>query len=532
MEPLNETPEKMPPPSQISEGTPNWNNRTLFHGDNLDVMRGMNSASVDLIATDPPFKKGRDFHATPDKLGRSPKFQDRWSWEKDVHTEWLDQIKNNHEAVWEVIDAANAVYMRKTKKNLARQRDEVGSDMGAFLCFMAVRLLEMRRLLKPTGSIFLHCDWTASHYLKATLDAIFGKNNFQNEIVWCYKDVGGGRNTNYYKKKHDIIFWYVKDDKKKKINKLARGLLSETTVDRFGSLFDNNGIITYRKLKDQRPREFASRKAQGRVPENLDDVFLSKKHGRLLEDHWNDIKPIRKRRNKDNPKEPYRYPTQKPIKLYGRLIETASELDDIVLDPFCGCATTCVAAEKLNRKWVGIDIWEKAHEVVLDRIKGQGLSQEEEDAFTLFVKNFHYETKLPERTDGSDDPSIAYLEPIYRRNKAEWEKLSDKEIKEILQVAQDWNKDGLIECAGCGRDLEKEFMELDHISPKSEGGRDTIDNRVLLCSPCNKKKRADRTMKGLWNENKKVGWMQKLDIAQNALTAARNAAEKQKMLLP
>ena len=262
--------------------TTNWANRTLFHGDNLDFMRGMNSESVDLIATDPPFNKNKDFHATPDTLAKGAKFQDRWSWEKDVQKEWLDQIKDDWPAVWEVIDAANAVYIRRTKKNLKLGRDEVGSDMGAFLCFMAVRLIAMRRILKQSGSIFLHCDHSASHYLKALMDAIFGRQNFQNEIVWTYLDVGGGRNTDYYKRKHDTIFWYVKNPNKK-IGKMARGQLSETTIDRFGSLFDSEGIITYRILRDKRPKEFASRKAQGRVPENLDDVFLSKKRGDYIQ---------------------------------------------------------------------------------------------------------------------------------------------------------------------------------------------------------------------------------------------------------
>ena len=104
---------------------PNWKNRTLFHGDNLTYLRAMNSQSVDLIATDPPFKKGRDFHATPDTLAAGAKFQDRWSWENDVHPEWLDQIKDGWPAVWEVIDAANAVHMRQTKANLKRPSPDV-----------------------------------------------------------------------------------------------------------------------------------------------------------------------------------------------------------------------------------------------------------------------------------------------------------------------------------------------------------------------------------------------------------------------
>lgn len=155
---------------------PNWNNRTLFHGDNLRFMRGMNSETIDLIATDPPFNKGRDFHATPDSLASGASFQDRWSWENDVHEDWLDQISDDHPHLMEVIQNSRKTY---------------GDDMGAYLCFMAVRLIAMRRLLKPTGSIYLHCDPTASHYLKMLMDAIFGRKNFRNEIVWSYRTGGG-----------------------------------------------------------------------------------------------------------------------------------------------------------------------------------------------------------------------------------------------------------------------------------------------------------------------------------------------------
>ena len=195
---------------------PNWSNRTLFHGDNLKFLRAMNSESVDLIATDPPFKKGKDFHATPDSLASGAKFQDRWSWERDVHSDWLDTIKDDWPAVWEVIDAANAVYMRKTKKNLKRPRDEVGSDMGAYLCFMAVRLLAMRRVLKPTGSIYLHCDPTASHYLKALMDAVFGRSQFRNEIVRRRNESGAKGNQHPPKTwgtNSDSLLFYTKGDK-------------------------------------------------------------------------------------------------------------------------------------------------------------------------------------------------------------------------------------------------------------------------------------------------------------------------------
>lgn len=122
-----------------ANGLQNWQNRTLFHGDNLPFLRGMNSNSVHLIATDPPFNKNRDFHATPDSLADGASFQDRWSWERDVHEEWVDQIKDDFPHVMEVINGSRASY---------------GDDMGAFLCFMGVRLLEMRRVLREKGSIY------------------------------------------------------------------------------------------------------------------------------------------------------------------------------------------------------------------------------------------------------------------------------------------------------------------------------------------------------------------------------------------
>ena len=148
---------------------PNWPNRTLFHHDNLAVLRGMNIESVDLIATDPPFNKNKDFHATPDSLAAGAKFQDRWSWTRDVQQDWVDQITDDYPRLMEAIESARYAHSH---------------GMGAFMCFMAVRLLEMRRVLKSTGSMYLHCDPTASHYLKAVMDAIFGQDNFQNEIVW------------------------------------------------------------------------------------------------------------------------------------------------------------------------------------------------------------------------------------------------------------------------------------------------------------------------------------------------------------
>ena len=176
--------------------TRNFDNRTLFVGDNIDYLRAMNSETVDLVATDPPFAKGRDFHAAPDSLAAGASFQDRWKWDEEAHPRFVNALEDDpkHKDVWTVIQSARASW---------------GDDMGAFLCFMGVRLLEMRRLLKPTGSIYLHCDPTASHYLKTLMDAVFGRQNFRNEIVWDYKKISNS-GAKKFNRAHDIILFYVK----------------------------------------------------------------------------------------------------------------------------------------------------------------------------------------------------------------------------------------------------------------------------------------------------------------------------------
>ena len=157
----------------------------------------MNSETIDLIATDPPFNKGRDFHATPDSLADGGQFEDRWRWVEDVQPEWLDQIKGDAELrpVWQVIDAAYGAS---------------GEDMAAFLCFMGVRLIEMRRILTPTGSIYIHCDDTAGAWLKALMDAIFGRANFRNEITW--KRTSSRSDAQRFGRVSDTILYYIKGD--------------------------------------------------------------------------------------------------------------------------------------------------------------------------------------------------------------------------------------------------------------------------------------------------------------------------------
>ena len=166
----------------------NWTNQTMWTGDNLPIMRGMNSESVDLIYLDPPFNSKANYAAPVGSPAAGAEFKDTWTLQ-DVDIAWLDLIEQKHPRVNRVIDAA----MTDSDKS--------------YLIYMAPRLLEMRRLLKPTGSIYLHCDPTMSHYLKLVMDAIFGRQNFRNEIVWCYTGPGSP-GMRQFNRKHDTLFWY------------------------------------------------------------------------------------------------------------------------------------------------------------------------------------------------------------------------------------------------------------------------------------------------------------------------------------
>ena len=447
----------------------NFKSRSLYHGDNLDFLRGMNSETVNLIATDPPFNKNRDFHATPDSLAAGAKFQDRWSWERDVHEEWTDSIKDDWPAVWEVVDAARTAY---------------GDDMGAFLCWLGVRLMEMRRVLRQDGTLYLHCDPTASHYIKALLDAIFGRKQFRNEIIWHYQTGGVGRR--WFGRKHDVILMYTKDDDYKFYPDRARIPRTPEVIRRIKS-----GVKNATRSKD-----------------------LSK----LPMDVWTDIQALNAMSN-----ERTGYPTQKPIALYERIIKASSNEGDIVLDPFCGCATTPVAAERLKRQWVGMDIWDGALDVVKERMERDTILRSDDNNHVTLPK-IHYETEPPIRSD-ENEIAAPTLRLRIQRPVMPWEKITHRGMTNILAVAQGSN--GGVICAGCGRALEREFMQLDHILPKAEGSANHILNRILLCGPCNRRKRNYLTLAGLRRDNKKkaVGWMKDEGLAKMAQEDARYRAE-------
>ena len=478
---------------------PNWKNRTLFHGDNLTFLRAMNSESVDLIATDPPFKKGRDFHATPDSLADGAQFQDRWSWERDVHPDWLDQIKDDFPAVWEVIDAANAVHMRQTKRNLKRPRDEVGSDMGAFLCFMAVRLLEMHRLLKPTGSIYLHCDWQAAHYLKGIMDAIFGKANFKNDIIWRYGESGRGAKAiaKHFPRNHDNLLYYAKNRKSHRHD----GAWDEVVYpyDALPSHIkkDKRGYFKTAPRGDYTDASVARLRKEGRIYETrtgkiriryaLEATIAGVVEPTLAGSVWDFPDMMHA-----PPEERQGYPTQKPLPLYERMILASSDDGDMVLDPFAGCATTCVAAELLGRQWAGIDLWDKAHEIVVRRLRKKTVG---------VLGKVSLSTKPPKRTDGGGE-AAPFLRPKVEVQEPRGPRMSRAQMYEHL-LGQHGPK-----CQGCDRTFDDpRYLELDHNTPRSDGGLNHVSNRILLCGPCNKLKSNTYTLSGLRRQNRKLGYM-------------------------
>ena len=400
----------------------------LFIGDNLDVMRGLNSGSVDLIYLDPPFNSKRIYSA-PIGTGKGGKkkveagFHDIWTWNDDVD-ERLLAYADKHADLFSYIQIAGKFH---------------GSAMKAYLTFMAQRIVEMHRVLKESGSLYLHCDPTASHYLKLILDAVFGKRNFRNEIAWCYSN--SGRAKIGFAKKHDVILFYSKSD--------------DLHWSDYRIPVSEQYLNSHYRQTDKHGRRCRIRKDAGKVR-----VYYPE-DGMICNDWWNDIASVN-----SIAKERTGYPTQKPLALLDRIIKASSNDGDVVLDPFCGCATTCVAAQNLNRNWIGIDISEVAAKLVAERLSYDG------DIKRLFTDFVASET-LPHRTD---------------LKKFDWSKAK---VRKHFYGEQAGN------CNGCRTHFDDPaHFHIDHIYPKSKGGPWMLDNLQLLCGRCNTVK-GDRPMEYL-----------------------------------
>ena len=389
---------------------------TLFTADNLYILNGMNSESVDLIYLDPPFNSKRMYEAPVGSKAAGSAFKDMWTW-SDVDEAYLENLFTKYPFMAHFIQTVEEMH---------------GEAMMSYLTYMAQRIIEMHRVLKSTGSFYLHCDPTASHYLKIILDRIFGKDNFRNEIVWCYKEQETA--TNYFPKKHDIIFFYTKTE-------------------------DYIFNIQWQPHSEAQLKRYNIIKPDGRYA-NMKGKLRKLGKGSKFRDYWNiDIVQRNERTG---------YPTQKPLALLYRIIEASSKKGDVVFDPFCGCATTMVASQQKERKWIGIDIADKSVDLVAGRLESDS------GLFTDFV----HRKNIPKRSD-------------------------IKEVEFTLDTKETLFKNQEGKCNGCYVVFEKRNLEQDHIVPRSKGGGDYFENYQLLCGSCNRTK-GDRPMEYLRMKMKKI----------------------------
>ena len=426
----------------------------MWTGDNLDIMRGMNTESVDLIYLDPPFNSNEDYSAPVGSEAAGAAFKDTWTL-SDIDEAWHGEIADKEPALYAIIDAAGLSH---------------GKSMKSYLIMMAVRLLEMHRILKPTGSMYLHCDPTAGHYLKTMTDGIFGSQNFRNAIVWRRTNAKGLAFARYASN-YDTILYYGMGEKPRwnppygpydpaYVEDKYRHIEPETgrryRLDNLINPNKNRPNLTYEFLGVTRVWRWTRERMQAAYdnglvvqtkPGNVPQLkrYLDEQKGQPIDDIWNDIPPIN-----SQAKERTGYPTQKPLALLDRIIKASSNPGDMVLDPFAGCATACVAAERLERHWIGIDLSPVAASLVVNRIRNE---------MGLFF-DLNHRTDIPRRTDLGKLPS-------YKTHKHQ---LFGKQ-------------EGL--CAGCRIAFPFRNMTIDHIVPQSKGGTDHIDNLQLLCGACN-----------------------------------------------
>jgi DNA modification methylase len=349
----------------------------LYYGDNLDVLRRyLKDESVDLIYLDPPFKSDQDYNVLfAEKNGAQSAaqiraFEDTWRWDHNAAT-----------AFREIVEQGG-----KVSEAMQAFRSLLGdNDMLAYLAMMAPRLVELRRVLKPTGSLYLHCDPTASHYLKLLLDSVFGAKNFKNEIIW--KRTGAHSDPRRFGANVDRILFYSKADvwtwnqiyqpydkeylarfrftdadgrKWADDNLTAKGLVGG------GYNYEYKGVTSYWRCPpetmerlDREGRLHFTKKGGIRLKRYLDEM-----KGRPVQSLWDDISPIN-----SQAAERLGYPTQKPEALLERILETSSNKGDVVLDPFCGCGTTVSVAQRLKRRWIGIDITHLAVSLIRHRLQ-------------------------------------------------------------------------------------------------------------------------------------------------------------------
>ncbi len=357
---------------------------SLYYGDNLDILRRYaQDESADLIYLDPPFNSNQTYNILfqekdgTQSASQIKAFGDTWHWDETAARSYEETV----EAGDQVAEA-----MQAFRKLLGT------NDMLAYMSMMAPRLVKLRRVLKPTGSLYLHCDPTASHYLKLLMDAVFGTTNFRTEIIWkrtsAHSDTKQGRQQ--HGRIHDVLLFYTKTDDwnwnpvytkydREYVENFYRFIEPGTGRKyRKGDLtgpggaakgnpqYEVMGVTRYWRYSKERMQELIR---QGRIIQTKPGSvpaykrYLDEMPGVPLQDLWGDIRPIG-----SQAAERLGYPTQKPVALLERIIQASSNEGDVVLDPFCGCGTTIAAAQKLDRRWIGIDITQLAISLIRYRL--------------------------------------------------------------------------------------------------------------------------------------------------------------------
>ena len=385
----------------------------LYTGDNLYILEGLETESVDLIYLDPPFNTKRTFSAPIGSKAAGTSFTDMWTW-KDVDRLELAEMHKIFPDLVHYIETIENIHSKA---------------MMSYITYMAQRVIEMHRILKPTGSLYYHCDPTAGHFVKLMLDCIFGKKNFRNEIIWSYN--WGGRSDTYFPRKHDLIYMFVKDRRQ--------------------TFFYGDDIrIPYKTQVEGRTKPLVSKEKfeKGQIPTDVWQIPI--------------VHAMSKERTG--------YPTQKPLALLERIIKASCPEGGIVLDPFCGCATTCVEAQILGRKWIGIDIEEQAVDLLIQRLS-EGNVGESKGIFKDFIAT----PIVPIRSD-KKVPNAPKTRP---------------EMIEYLAKKQDLKTENgakQFKCNGCKHYYLLKDAEIDHIIPRAKGGPSSIENYQLLCGNCNRTK--------------------------------------------
>ena len=460
-------------------------NRTVFISDNLPFLQALDSESVDLIVIDPPFGKKQTFEGQikppltdsertleadllnkwgvydvnsayevgieyPDQSGATALFKDIWQFERVLKEDWYDRV--NDTSVWWLIESTR------------RTHDE---DTAAYIAFMAQRVVEIYRILKPTGSVYLHCDHSANAYLRQLMDAVFGHQNFRNEIVWSYP-ASPSPTKRDFPRKHDVILRYAKSRNWVFNADAIRVPYAESSMQRIKYAANASTVMAGSEIKLQEG---------GKIPPSV----------------WDDIQQTYRYRG-----EIAGYPTQKPQALARRIIQASSNPGDLVLDCFAGCAYVPVAAEQTGRRWIACDMSPRAWTVVRRQFAKQPdlamTVESEESEYDAGSPTFEGKgilkvrgpNQLPERS-----PDDATTERLPTRSSLRPIRFRQTPLETSAEIWQAFVDEWGAECWYCGirEQRGRLYLQLDHIVPnRGDGSNDDCWNRALACIACNSDK--------------------------------------------